>query len=91
MYQETSRLAYNEAKQSINDNQQRVLEVIQKLGECNDKQIAGVLGWPINRVTPRRGELVEFGYVEKVGTQKDKVTNRMVNYWKAKPTENESR
>lgn len=59
-----------------------VFGAIRKLGECNDKAIADFLKWPINRVTPRRGELVDNGLVECAGKKKDPESNRLVNYWK---------
>lgn len=67
----------------IGDSQRMVLKVITDLGPISDKQIAMVLGWPINTVTPRRGELVEMGRVRYDSEGLDKDTNRTVMLWKA--------
>ncbi|MEI8111137.1 MAG: hypothetical protein WCH59_09125 [Chitinophagia bacterium] len=77
--------AYKEAPQKKDYARQMVLLAITKLAPCNDRQIAEYLGWPINRVTPRRGELVEDGQIiqEKKGI--DPVTNRTVSWWIKKP------
>jgi len=32
-----------------------------------DKKIVEALGWPVNCVTPRRGELVNIGLIEEAG------------------------
>lgn len=59
-----------------------VLSAIKALGVCNDKQIAGYLNWPINRVTPRRGELITEGKIISDGKRKG--NGRLVNWWKVK-------
>ena len=79
----TSKPAYEEAKISINKKQQFVYDAIIKLGVCNDHQIAEELGWPINRVTPRRGELFNDGKIDRAFRGKDFETGRTVNYWQA--------
>jgi hypothetical protein len=65
----------------IGDRQRIVLKAITELGPISDKQIAMILGWPINTVTPRRGELVEMGRVTCVGEQVDDKTNRREMIW----------
>jgi hypothetical protein len=40
----------------------------------------------INRITPRRGELLALGLVEEVGKRKCRVTGRTAIAWKAVPT-----
>jgi hypothetical protein len=79
---QTSLPAYKEAKQNINNKQQDVLDAIEKLGVCCDHQIAEHLFWPINRVTPRRGELVDAGKIHIAFRGKDFETGRTVNFWK---------
>jgi hypothetical protein len=64
---------------------QQVFIAIRKLGICNDRMIAEYLGWPINCVTNRRGELVTIGLVVFYAKQLDKTTNRTVSYWQVKP------
>lgn len=85
MYDYTTSLpAYKEAQHNINDKQQQVLEAIKKMGICSDHQIADYLGWQINRVTPRRGELLKNGWIEFNYVGKDFETNRTVNFWSPK-------
>lgn len=35
------------------------------------KQLARALGWEINRVTPRCGELIELGFLEECGCTRE--------------------
>jgi hypothetical protein len=84
MYDYTTSLpAYQEAQKNINKKQQDVLHAIIKLGICSDHQIAEYLAWPINRVTPRRGELIENNRIQFAFRGKDFETGRTVNFWKA--------
>jgi len=76
----TSLEAYR-SLENISNKQQIVLRAIKRLGTCCDRQIAEYLHWPINRVTPRRGEILDMGLVEDAGTRKD-ITNRTVTFWK---------
>jgi hypothetical protein len=78
---DTSLPAYNENPNGKDYCRQMVLITIRKLGVCNDRQIAEQLQWPINRITPRRGELVESGQVMSSGKRLDPQTGRHVNYW----------
>ena len=78
----TSLPAYKENKEGKDRCRQVIFTAIRKLGECTDKSLSEHLGWPINRVTPRRGELVTAGLVESAGLRTDPKTNRKVNYWK---------
>lgn len=78
---QTSLLAYKESPESKDYCRQVVFLTIRRLGICNDRQIAAHIGWPINRVTPRRGELVIQGQVISAGKRVDPDTGRTVNYW----------
>lgn len=62
-----------------------VFLTIKKLGICTDKQISEHLNWPINRVTPRRGELVEKELVIQFKKDADPVSKRLVSFWSIKP------
>lgn len=79
---QTSYQAYTEVKENIDKCRAKVLNAIKELGICTDKDIANKLGWEINRVTGRRGELVIEGKVISDGKRKDVKTNRPVNYWR---------
>ena len=68
MIRQTSLMAYSEVKRVVGVRQQLVLSAILSLGVATDKQLAKFLQWPINCVTPRRGELVKLGRVKELGT-----------------------
>ena len=51
----------------LNSKQQSVLVYIHGHPDCTDVEIAEGLGWTINRVTPRRGELENMGYIKSSG------------------------
>jgi hypothetical protein len=59
--------------------QRQVLDVIRRYGPITDKQIAERLGWPINCVTGRRGELVGLGRACRRGSVSS--NNRRVAVW----------
>lgn len=61
----TSLEAYDSV--DIGARQREVLNAIRELGAATDKEIARFLGWEINRITPRRGELVAAGLVKERG------------------------
>lgn len=72
----------------LNERQAEVLRAIRELYagglHPSDQEIASHLGWPINRVTGRRGELVAAGIVQKSGL-KPGPTGRMVMAWMPVP------
>lgn len=51
------------------NKQAKVLSAISHLDKCSDADIANYLGWPINRVIPRRSELMELGCVRLAGVK----------------------
>lgn len=63
----TSLAAYDLVKPTLGERQKAVLDAILISGAATDLEIATYLNWPINTVTPRRGELVELGLVHKRG------------------------
>jgi hypothetical protein len=62
--------------------QKMVHEAIARMGEATDKDIADRLRWPINRVTPRRGELQSMNRIRCIGERKDDQTGRRMMIWK---------
>lgn len=65
--QQTSLFAYHsEVLPKLGDKQKAVYEVL-KSKDMTDMEIAKELGWQINCVTGRRGELVKLGLVKKIG------------------------
>ncbi len=67
--QDTSVSAFMGVQHVLGARQKAVYEVLEK-GRMTDKQIAERLGWAINEITPRRGELVKMGLVRKAGVTK---------------------
>jgi hypothetical protein len=79
---QTSLLAFRSlTTDKLNARQADVLEKIEDLFPVCDAQLAESLGWEINRVTPRRGELITKKKIVEayiaVGPNGRKVT-----YWK---------
>ncbi len=90
MIQETSLLAYISIQPELNQKQAEVLRAIQELNEhsgpCTDLEIAHHLGWAINRITPRRKELQEQGYISPAGRRLQE-TGRSAITWVATQTQ----
>ncbi len=81
--QPTSLDAWKSIKDDLGPKRKIVLEALTRLGEASDKQLAQALGWTINRITPRRGELVQIGLVDFSREQVDVKTNRTEIVWRA--------
>lgn len=81
-HQETSYEAWQSIQEKLNDKQRVVLWAFKSQGDMTDEELAAFLGWPINRVTPRRGELVVKGLLRMAGT-KISSTGRRVIIWGA--------
>lgn len=82
---ETSLPAYKENPQGKDYCRSIVFTAIRKLQPCTDKQISEFLQWPINRITPRRGELVDRNLVVLAKRDPDPSSGRIVSYWEVKP------
>jgi hypothetical protein len=65
----------------LTERQQQLAAALGELGVATDQQLAMRLGWPINCVTPRRGELVELGVVVRADLRKGP-TGRLVSVWR---------
>lgn len=59
----TSALAYASIDQ-LGHKQLEVLQKIEEIQPCSNKQIAKSLNWEINRVTGRVNELAKKGFIE---------------------------
>jgi hypothetical protein len=79
---ETSREAYESV--DLTERQAEVLEAGQHLVRFTDLDLAAHLGWPINRITPRRGELVDQGYFVECGKVQGP-TGRRCSLWTLRP------
>lgn len=83
MMQQTSLFAYAQLQADpvrLSERQRKVYQALQEK-PATDKETAAKLHWPINTVTPRRGELVKIGLVEKCGTHWDENTERPEYVW----------
>jgi DNA-binding MarR family transcriptional regulator len=79
---------FNEVKPKLSRTQLLVLEALEEIAPANDKQIAAYLNWPINSVTPRRGELLKKKQVTVAYVGKD-TSGRSTTFWKPKDMQDE--
>jgi len=68
-------------KESLAESQNIVLKAIEIIGPASDRELATVLGWPINREVPRRSEIEDMGLIRCAGEKLDTQTNRSVMVW----------
>lgn len=70
MQQSTSLFSYmNFVKPNLGDRQREVYDAARMMNRSfTDKELAKFMGWEINSITPRRGELVKKGLLQKAGT-----------------------
>ena len=66
---------------NIQTSKAKVYEAICALGPCTDRMIAIKLGWEINRVTPRRGELLSAGKIRLMKKDFCPIGGKRVNWW----------
>lgn len=64
---ETSREAYQSIKKKLNHNQGIVYRALKAQSRASREQLAEKLDWPINEVTPRVRELIDYGMVTTDG------------------------
>src|SRR5665213_983874 len=72
---DTSLWAYSVATKDLGAKQKEVLDALRFFPDATNAEIAARLGWPVNRVTPRTGELVTMGLVFKVERRTCKATS----------------
>jgi Mn-dependent DtxR family transcriptional regulator len=82
MYQETSRLAYEDIESDLNQLQQQVYNALQERGQASNMEIANHLGWSVNRVTPRMLELRTTGIVVVAVRRKCQITGNTCFAWR---------
>ena len=63
----TSREAYQSIKTKLGRNQGVVYSTLKARGRASREELADMLGWSINELTPRVCELINFGMVKKDG------------------------
>lgn len=79
---QTSLPAYHSILGDLSLKQEAVWITLYEHGDMTDQQLSAYLHWPINCVTPRRGELEEMALVVEAGT-KIGDTHRPCTVWKA--------
>lgn len=85
---QTSLASFKAVLPHLNDKQNVMLEAFKKANcRITDRDLAKFLGWSINTVTPRRGELLKLGYIEEAGLTFDYETNRRAMTWRLKRAE----
>lgn len=84
---DTSLQAYQEIEKDLCDKKRQVVRTIRNLGRpaCN-AELADLLSWPINCITPRVKELRDNGILIDVGKKPGPPAGRMVHYWRLKYT-----
>lgn len=84
MIQETSQLAFQEVLPTLSDRHQKVLQVLSTVPDATNSELSRMLGWEINRVTPRVNELVnlEKPLIEQARKRSCKITGRTAIAWR---------
>lgn len=62
-----SLLAYKNLTPELTKRQAEVFEIFQNGGEYTDQEVAQKLGWPINRVSGRVGDLIKLNKIVVAG------------------------
>ena len=81
MIQPTSLEAYHVIEPDLGNLQREVYIVIKNNSHVSNHDISRILGWEINRVTPRVKELRAMGLVVCMCTKTDRLTKRKVMCW----------
>lgn len=76
----TSKESYHKLS-DLGEKQREVYDLLKKQGGMTDREMSAELDWPINQLLPRRGELVEYGFVVKHGEKYARDTKRNVTVW----------
>lgn len=82
MIQETSRQSYAEVLKNIGEKQKFVLWGFSEFGISTDREMAKMLQVNVRSVAPRRLELVQLGYMSKVGSRRCAVSGKTAMIWK---------
>jgi hypothetical protein len=84
MSQDTSLHAYALASQHLGKKQKEVLDALRFFPDATNAEIAAHMNWPVNRITPRMGELRKQALVLEAGRRTCKVTGGTAHAWRAK-------
>jgi hypothetical protein len=83
MLQDTSIRSYdNEIRPRLSERQATVRRLLLAYPSgLTNAEMAKLLSWPINTVTPRSNELVKLGVARDAGKRKCQVTGRTAHTW----------
>lgn len=84
MVRDTSLMAWMDLQPVLGEKQMCVYGMLKSLGSATNMEVAYLLGWSINRVTPRVLELRVEGLVVACGVRECKVTGRMAHVWRVR-------
>ena len=82
MIQKTSLEAYRILEPQLGFHQETVYTMIEQNPNCCNHDLSSLIGWEINRVTPRVKELRDKGLIICSGHKMDLSTNRRVMKWR---------
>ena len=86
MIQQTSLEAYEEVKPALGLKQLQVLKIFQQswsAGGLTNMEVADILNWSINRITPRVYELRKVGLLMEERIRICSITGRRAKAWSA--------
>ena len=75
---ENTKVASYNRVTNITGKHQAIMQALRQNPEMSRREVASVLGWPINSVLPRVKELLELDLVKVTGTKYDEETERSV-------------
>ena len=81
---DTSAHAWALLTKDLTDRQKAVLDRLRYFPDFTNMELAVSMGWTVNRVTGRVGELREMGLVLDAGRRPCKITKGMSHAWRAK-------
>ena len=87
--QQTSLLAFKEVLETLGNRQKTVIQVFEQEKSRHDitnAELSSLLGWEINRVTPRTNELVKKGVLRESQKRKCTRTGRTAIAWQLTPS-----
>ena len=86
MIRDTSSAVYAAIVKGLSKKRGQVFAVFYGTeGRLCDRQLADELGWTINRITPRRGELEQMGYIQDAGKFSDGDGGKEVHFFELNP------
>jgi len=81
MIQQTSLQSYQEILPDLGERQRVIYQAIRRYQPVSNGDLSRILQIPINSVTPRVKELREKYLVIRVGTKRDRLTQKTVMMW----------